>query len=271
MAGFKTDLLKASVLAVATVILLGAATYVLSSRFITPPRPIATVDAYTEKGGYGQGIVSSFYVYNENISIFATVLDDTNNPLANTEVTFEIHGPPNSNITLTQTTTTNSSGVAVATIPAPYTAYQPETALGMWTAVATTEVTGTQIVDSLAFEVKAPPSPFVDVYTDRGGTGQNQLSQPYNRNETVNLYAKVSNGTSPLEYHWVTFAVTGPTNETIPFWTIQPSNASGIATATFRIADRSQSEGIWRVIVTVRIKDKVFIDALTFECNKLGG
>jgi len=267
MAGFKTDVFKASVLAVMTAILLGAATYVLSAQIETAPRVVATVDAYTEKGGYGPGIVSSFYLYNENFSIFANVKDATNKPVANTTVTFEIRGPLGSNITLPSTATTNSSGVAVATVKAPYLIGQPETVLGIWTAVATTEVLGTQVVDSLAFEVKAPPSPFVDVYTDRGGNGPNAPSQSYSRDETVHLYAKVSNGTTPVKSSLVTFEAYGPTNKTIPFLAWSPSDASGIANATFRIANFPESEGTWRVIVSTGIKDQVFVDALTFECK----
>lgn len=266
MAGFKRDVLKASVLAVVTAILLGAATYVLSPQIETVPRQVGTIDAYTEKGGYGKSMISNSYLYSENVNIYANVRDTANKPLLNTTVTFEIRGPPNSNITLPQTAKTNSSGVAVATITAQYLTDQPENALGIWTAVVTTEISGTEIVDSLAFEVKAPPSPFVDVYTDRGGNGSNTPSQPYIRNEVVKLYAKVSNGTSPAGSSLVTFAAYGPDNST-SFLTTQLSNASGIATATFRIPDRKESEGIWRVIVTVRIKGQVFIDALTFECK----
>jgi len=267
MAGLKTDIFKATVLAALTAILLGAATYLLSPQIETTP--VATIDAYTQKGGYGPGIVSNFYHYNENVSIFVNVKDATNKPLADAIVTFQIHGPPGSNITLPpHTAKTNSSGVAIVTITAPYLIAQPKTVQGIWTAVATTEISGTQIVDALAFEVKAPPSPFVDVYTDRGGAGPNNSSRPYSPDDLVNLYAKVSNGTSPSKGSLVTFAAYGPTNETIPFLRTPLSNASGIATASFRIANRSESIGTWQVIATVRVNDQVLIDALTFECNR---
>jgi hypothetical protein len=224
------------------------------------------VDTYTEKGGYGPNTSSSFHLYSENISIFARVRDASDNPIANAEVTFDIRGPPNSNITLTETAKTNSSGVAVVTVTIPYLIDLPETTLGIWTAVATAEIAGTQIVDSLAFEVKAPPNPFVDVYTDHNGKGLNTPSQPYDRGSAVHLYAEVSNGTGPLENHWVTFAAYGPTNQTT-FVTTQPSNSSGIAATTFTIPEAEDSLGTWRVIATVKIKNQVFMDALTFDCN----
>lgn len=269
MTGYKKEVFKASILATITTLLLGAAAYVISSQIETPTALIATIDAYTEKGGQGVGIISSFYNYNENFSVFATLKDAANKPLPNAPVTFKIQGPSSSNVTLTQTDITNSSGVATATITAPYTLAQPATVLGIWTAVASTEVTGTQIADSLAFEVKAPPSArdtrFIDVYTDRDGDGPNTSSQSYRRNETVNLYARVSNGTSPIEGSSVVFAVYWP-NEELIFLTTPISNASGIATETFRIPPIAESIGDWRVIVTARINDQVFLDSLTFEC-----
>lgn len=270
MAGFKTDAIKASFLAMATVLLLGAAIYALFPLIETAPKAVALLDTYTEKGGYGLGTISSFYLYTENVSIFANLKDTTDKPIVNATVKFEIHGPPGSNLTLSQTANTNSSGVAVATLPAPQVIGQLGTVQGIWSAIVTTEITGTQVADSLAFEVKAPPRPFVDVYTDRGGKGPNNSSQSYNRDENVTLYAKASNGTSPYERGLVVFAVywPGPANTSALFFLTTPqTNASGIATVTFRIPSIQESIGTWRVFVTVRVDVQVLIDALTFECN----
>lgn len=261
MIGLRTEVLKASIFAVLTAILLGASTYMLSPYIETrEPRQVGTLDAYTERG------VGSFYFYNENISIFAHLKDTSNNPVANATVTFVIHGPPNSNITLSETTKTNSSGVAVTNLPVLDIVNRPETILGIWDAVATAEVADTQIEDSLAFEVVTSPNPFIDVYTNRGGNGSNTSSEPYSRNETVNLYARVSNGTNPLGNSLVTFAAYWPTNKLI-LLTTNKSNESGIAQEAFRIPPVNESIGPWRVVVSVRISDQVFIDALTFECK----
>lgn len=268
VAGFRTDIFKASISAVLTAILLGAAIYVFTLQIgVQVPRPVGRVEAYTERGGFGPYIVGGVYFYNENISIFAYVKDASDNSIADASVTFEIRGPPNSNITLLETTKTNSSGVAIANITAPYIIGRPETVSGIWNVVATTEIADTQIVDSLAFEVESPPSPFVDVYTDRGGNGLNKPSQAYSPGERVQLYAEVSNGTGPIANALVTFAASGPTNETVPFLTSAWSNASGIATARpFTIGVGEQSIGTWQVILTVKIDDQVFMDALTFDC-----
>jgi len=265
MAGLKTSVLKTSALAIVAAILLGAAIHVLSLQ-IKLEFPVATVDAYTEKGGHGLGIVSNSYLHDEIVSIFATLKDSANNPVTGATVMFEIHGPLGSNIELTQTATTNASGIAVAMVTPSHQSDQHETVLGVWTATATAEIPGKQIIDSLAFEVRLPPSPFVDVYTDRGGNGSNTPSQPYSCDEIVYLYAKVNNGTSPVENHLVAFAVYGPKGEPI-YPTNQPSNSTGIAVHTFRTPNLEEFVGTWRVMVTVRVYDKVLVDALTFECK----
>lgn len=263
MAGFKTDILKATILAVGSVLLLGVATYFISPLSITAPETKLSIDAYTEKGGLGLGIGSNFYVRNENVSIFATVKDSSDNPIANATVTFEINGPPGSNITMPKSAETNSSGVAAVTVTLPHS----DAIEGVWTAIVSTEISGTQALDSLAFELKPPPSPFVDVYTAKGGKGPNNSTMPYVRDEEVILFAEVNNGTNPVRNGQVTFAAYGPTND-ILFFTTTESNSSGVATAAaFRIPVTTESIGTWRIIVTVRVNDNVLIDALTFECE----
>lgn len=266
MAELKANILKASASAIAIAILLGAAVYVLSPRIETAPT-VTTVDAYTDKGGFGPGLVSSAYLNDENVNIFANVRDATHHPVTGATVIFEIHGPLGSNVNLTQTTTTNSSGVAVATVTPSHLVVQQEAILGVWSATASTEVTGTRIVDSLAFEVKAQPSPSVDVYADRGGNGSNTQSLPYSRLETVNLYAEVNNGTSPVKNVPVAFYIYSPANSTVKLVRTPQTNSSGITEAVaFTIPDIADSIGMWQVIVNVRINDDIFVDTLAFDC-----
>lgn len=263
MAGFRASVVGASVMGLAAALLLGAAVHVISP-LIDIGSIIASVDAYTEKGGYGLGNVSSSFLSNESVSIFAQLKDSTSKPVVDASVKFEIHGPLGSNIKLTRSATTNRSGVAVATVTSEDFDGQ-EIALGVWTTTATAEANDPPIFDSLTFEVKLAPSPFVDVFADRGGNGANTQSQPYRRNETVTLYALVSNGTNPVEGLQVTFAVYAPSNFT-GLVSISQSNSSGLAEATFRIPPVVESIGTWRIITTVRVFDKVFVDAMTFEC-----
>lgn len=266
VAGFRADIIKASIVAVIAAILLGGTAYVLNRRIGTQMPIVGTLDAYTTKGGLGPSNASDFYYSNQEIRVFAQVKDTSGNPVPDSTLTFKINGPPKSNITLTKTARTNMTGYSVVNITAPRNIWPPETVLGTWSIVATTEITGVQITDSLAFEVKATPSPFIDVYTDRGGVGLNKPSLSYNLNETVQLFAKVSNGTSPAGSQLVTFAVYDP-NRTILLPTVSITNSSGIGAAAFRIAPgQTQLIGTWRIIATVKFEDQVLIDALTFDC-----
>lgn len=267
MAGLRTDIIKASAVAVIAAILLGGTAYVLNRRIGFQVPVVGTIDAYTTRGGMGPSNSSDFYYSDQEIPIFAQVKDASNNPIEGANLTFRINGPPNSNITIIKTVATNGTGYAVTNVTSPDTLYSPEAVVGAWNVVATTDITGVQITDSLAFEVKAPPSPFIDVYTDRGGVGINKPSESYHLNETVKLYAEVSNGTAPAGSQSVTFTVYTPTGSLSAVGTAT-SNASGIAVLAYppRIPDISDSLGTWQIIATVKFQDQVLIDALTFEC-----
>lgn len=266
---FRNDIFKATFLAILTVSLLTAATHILSTQIaVKVPKLGWTLDMYTEKGGVGPNIVSNFFLSSEEITLVANVSGISEAPSAEAQVNFTIRGPPNAyqNITIVKTVKTNSSGIATATVPIPYNAEHPETVIGIWSASATVETTEGPITDTLAFEVKPPPKPSVDVYTDRGGEGPNTPSLPYNPGNKVYLYAEVSNGTAPIGNQAVAFAAYGPKNELV-FITALRTNSSGIATTNFRIFSQSEiSLGTWQVIVTVKIDDQVFFDALVFEC-----
>lgn len=270
LAGFRADIIKGAILAILAAILLGGSAYVLNKQIGIQVPNVGTLDAYTTKGGLGPSNASDFYYSNQEIPLLAQVKDTSGNPVANATVVFKINGPPGSNITFPKSEQTNATGHAATTIN-PDSALPPETVLGTWNVVATTEITGVQIADSLAFELKAAPTPFIDVYTDRGGMGLTRPSDPYVLNQTVQLLAEVNNGTNPVGSQFVTFTVYSP-NGTVVFLTTKMSNASGIAAVTdppFRISDQ-QITGTWRIIATVKFQEKVLIDALTFDCLPLG-
>ena len=264
VAGFRTDIIIASIVAVLAAVLLGGTAYVINRRIGTQVPAVGTLDAYTTKGGLGPSNASDFYYSSQEIPLLAQVKDTSGNPVADAALIFKINGPPRSNITLTKNTQTNATGYATMTITAPNNNWPPETVLGTWNVVATTEITGVQVTDSMAFEVKSPPSPYIDVYNDRGGVGLTKPSQPYRLNETIQLIAEVNNGTSPVGSQLVTFTVYRP-NGTIYSSTQGTSNASGIATDLLRISI-TEPIGTWRIIATVRFQDQVLIDALAFEC-----
>lgn len=274
----RTDILKASILAVLAASLLGATTYFVSEQIAKEEhKPTFTLDAFTPEGGQGSTIMSSSYFSNESVSIYALVRDASNLPVTNTSVVFQIAGPPNSyhNVTFEKTMVTNASGIAAINITVPPEQDHPETVIGIWSVVATAQVeSGKQIVDSFIFGIEQPPSPFIDIYTDRGGQGPNIPSQPYHSGENVTLYARISDGSNPVVGYLVAFSVfkfveNGITNTTILVRTGQ-TDASGIASIFFALhPEPAISVGRWQVLTKVMIRDQVCVDTLTFECARV--
>jgi hypothetical protein len=269
----KADVIKASILAVLAASLLGATTYFASQQVVKEePRQAVTLDAFTLKGGQGLTMVSSPFLYDQNISIYALVKDEANNPLTNISISLQINGPPNPyhNVTIEKTIATNASGIAMANLDAPLNQTYPETVIGVWSVVATAQIEdGEQIVDTFVFEVESPV-PYVDLYTDRGGQGANVQSQPYKPGENVTLYALVSDGVNPMSYTSVTFVAFNPSSAIAPVIARGSlSDASGIASIPFRLSfEPTVSEGTWQVLTTVTIKDKSYTDTLVFECSQ---
>jgi len=274
VAELRSDILKASILAVLTASLLGASTYFVSEQIPKEEhKPAVILDAFTPKGGQGSTIVSSSYFYNQNVSIFALIKDESDNPLANTSVIFQIYGPPNpyNNLTITETIDTNASGIAMINLSVPFNGTYPETVIGVWSVIVTAQIVqGEEIVDTLAFEVEQPPSPYVDLYTDRGGQGANIASPSYNPNDTVTLYARVSDGNDPVGGYFAAFSVFRLAEDlttTVLVRTGQ-TNASGIASISFRLdPDPTRCLGSWQVLTRVMIKGQDYVDTLTFDCN----
>lgn len=272
----RIDILKASILAVLAASLMGATVYYASLQVLTEEhKSLFILDAFTPNGGQGSTIVSNPFLYDQNVSIYALVKNEANNPLANTTVTLQINGPPNSynNVTIKKTIATNSSGIAGINLAIPFNQTYPETVVGVWSVVATAQIENSeQIIDTLAFEVE-PPIPYVDLYTDRGGQGANIPSQPYEPGEIVALYALVSDGVNPVAYTYVGFLAFNTNSEISPaVYRSSSSNASGIASPSpsFRLSSNSTiSVGTWQVLATVEIKDRSYTDKLVFECAQI--
>jgi len=272
----KTDILKASILAVLAASLMGATIYYASLPFLKEDSKSSVVlDAFTQNGGQGSTVVSSPFLYDQNVSIYALVKDAINNPLTDISVTLRINGPPNpyDNVTIEKTIATNASGIAMVNLDVPLNQTYPETVIGVWSVVATAQIENDeQIADTLAFEVE-PPIPYVDLYTDRGGQGANVPSQSYKPGEIVSLYALVSDGVNPMGYTYVSFLAFNINSENTPaVYRTSSSNASGIASPSpsFRLSSNSTiSVGTWQVLATVEIRDRSYTDKLVFECSQI--
>ena len=115
----------------------------------------------------------------------------------------------------------------------------------------------------------------IDVYTQRGGIGPGEASEPFKVGELVVLYAEVKNNSVPVEDKPVVFYVYGPPNpyENLTSITVQSTNSSGIASVSFVIGAMGMEHweerlvGTWLVIAKVLFDPEVFNDSLTFECD----
>jgi parallel beta-helix repeat protein len=115
----------------------------------------------------------------------------------------------------------------------------------------------------------------LDVFTQRGGTGNLAPSDAFAPEELLILYSNVTYSDSPVQNKSVTFEIhdaTGNVRATLGKYT----NASGIATASFRLPS-SGSPGVedpsvfgnWTVISTAELDGNAVSDTVTFECGWL--
>jgi hypothetical protein len=112
----------------------------------------------------------------------------------------------------------------------------------------------------------------IDVYTQKGGQGQNTPGGTFMLNETVFLYAEIRdslNQTVPSQL--VSFEFKYFNTTSVP-WTevtlVQETNASGIADVTTRLPPISEYAGTWAVYATTRFNDNILSDTLPFVANQ---
>lgn len=113
----------------------------------------------------------------------------------------------------------------------------------------------------------------IDVYTDRNGEGPLGVypfgwSDAYGPQEEVCVYAKVTYNDEPVEYKPVGFEVIDPNGYVIDF-RVAFTDASGVATACFRIPWQGSSAGlsfgIYSITGTVDVAGTVVSDTVKFK------
>ncbi|MGQ9565675.1 MAG: hypothetical protein ACUVT5_03905 [Candidatus Bathyarchaeales archaeon] len=144
----KKEITIAASSAIALIILLGSASYLLF-----PQVPVqaytATIDVYTQRGGHGKDKPSGNFTPPETVYLYAEVKNASNTPLGAKLVSFEVHWPNNetSSILILGTATTNSSGIAEEKFGIP-----PSTnSIGRWLVYVTAQVDEQIVVDTLTF------------------------------------------------------------------------------------------------------------------------
>jgi hypothetical protein len=108
----------------------------------------------------------------------------------------------------------------------------------------------------------------VDLFTQKvpfNGRGLNVPSDAFGPGEIVILYAMVQYNEQPLQNHLVTFHIQSPNGSS--FSLTSTTNATGIASTSFRLPYSNETFGEWRTTAIARIGDQNFQDALTFKVD----
>ena len=116
------------------------------------------IDLFTQKEPYsGKGIneSSDAFAPQSNVTFYANVTYK-GDPVPLKDVAFEVHGPANPyrNISFTTSARSNGSGIAKTSFQLQWPDEHPEEILfGTWSAVATVDIGGTVVMDTLTFKV----------------------------------------------------------------------------------------------------------------------
>jgi len=117
-----------------------------------------SIDLYTQKepySGRGKGQPSDAFAPQELVILYAYVTYNLY-PVQNKIVAFQIIGPPNSiyNFSIIMSSQTNGNGIAQMSFRIPWPDENAETQIfGNWTAIATVDIAGQTVMDTLTFQV----------------------------------------------------------------------------------------------------------------------
>ena len=225
----------------------------------------ARIDVLPEKNG----AVSLSFLPSDEVFLEAQ-LSYRNTSIAGAPVTFEVRTPSDTDFfsPAQKTVSTDSFGTANVTFQIPW---PSDSSLGTWLVTVVGQIYE-QVVNTTAnFDCKLVP-PTMDVYTQKGGQGQNTQGGTFALNETVFLYAEIRdslNQTVPNQLVGFEFKYYNTTS--VP-WTevtlVQGTNASGIAGVNTRIPPLSEYAGTWVVYATTRYNDSILSDTLPFVANQ---
>jgi hypothetical protein len=104
----------------------------------------------------------------------------------------------------------------------------------------------------------------VDLFTQKGGAGQDVSGGMFILNDLVHLTAYVTYNDWPQQNLLVTFQVIGPSGETV-FLDIVETDEYGYATVSFRIPDLETSLGLWSVVASVDIACTIVWDSTELQ------
>jgi hypothetical protein len=217
----------------------------------------ARIDLFSQN----DGAPSTFFLPTDQVFLEAQLSPNASN--AGAPVTFDVRTPNNTDFRK-WTVQTDSLGTADINFTIPW---PSDSSLGTWQATAASAIYEQPVNATADFDCTLV-RPMIDVYTQKGGQGQNTPGGIFTLNETLFLYAEIRdslNQTVPNQV--VSFEVKFDNKTSVP-WTatymVQTTNASGIASATTRIPFDLAYTGTWEVYATTQYNDAVLIDTLTF-------
>jgi hypothetical protein len=133
------------------------------------------------------------------------------------------------------------------------------------------ELINHNFVSAICFWRSMTPDPptdgrLVDVYTQKGGKGLDELGGNFACGEIVYLVSNVTYDDWPQQNALVAFQVLDPLNQTFLI-IVAETNEAGIATISFRIPRLLESVGNWTAISSVDIACEVVWDTINFRVS----
>lgn len=157
----KKEITIAASSAVALIILLGSASYLLFPR-VSVQAYTASLDVFTQKGGQGKDKLGGTFAPLEWVNLTAQVKNASGDPVGGRLISFEIYKPADATgatVVVTGAAPTNSSGMAIYSFRIPP-SIAPNT-IGSWLVYVTASVEDQVVVDTLTFSVQLSPLSFL--------------------------------------------------------------------------------------------------------------
>jgi len=229
--------------------------------------PIVTVrvlDVYTQRGGLGINESGGIFEQEEVVQLFA-YLTANGSPINTTEVVFNVRDP-NGNETV-ESALTDISGKAKINFTLPSDA----SALGNWSISAIAHVDNETVSDSMLFgcqkEVTPPVWRMLDLYTQRGGLGPDELGGFFGPGETVQLFAYLTGDGLPINQTEVAFTICHYGGS--PVTDSALTDDLGIAKVNYTIPSGSSSVGNWSISAAAQMENETVSDSLFIGCGMM--
>jgi hypothetical protein len=258
----KREVIVAALLAIMLGIGLGFASYSFVAEI--PQKPVIRALAlYTQQAGLGANQSGGTFGPGTLVQLFA-YLTAEGFPINQNEVTFNA-SDPNGNET-TQSALTDDSGIAKINLTLP----AKDSALGNWTVTAAAQVENETLSDSMTFECRIASTPIVtvktlDLYTQRGGLGINESGGTFEQEETVQLFAYLTSGGSPINLTEVVFRVKNPSGDETTESAL--TDLSGKANINLTLPSDVSALGNWIVTAAAHVENETVSDLMVFECQ----